>query len=29
MAYITPIDKLATFVPREVLERVSDQGGAE
>lgn len=29
MAYITPIEKLATFVPREVLERVSGQGGTE
>jgi nitrogen regulatory protein PII len=29
MAYITPIEKLATFVPREVLKRVSGQGGPE
>lgn len=26
MAYITPIEKMATYVPREILERVSGQG---
>ncbi|NEX22482.1 P-II family nitrogen regulator [Thiorhodococcus mannitoliphagus] len=26
MAYITPVEKLATYIPREVLERVSSQG---
>jgi nitrogen regulatory protein PII len=25
MAYITPIEKLATYVPREVMERVAGQ----
>ena len=29
MAYITPIEKLATYVPREVLERASSQGGVQ
>ena len=29
MAYITPIEKLATYVPREVLERASGQGGVQ
>ncbi|MFY9974848.1 MAG: P-II family nitrogen regulator [Chromatiaceae bacterium] len=28
MAYVTPIEKLATYVPREVLARVSEEGGA-
>jgi nitrogen regulatory protein P-II 1 len=26
MAYITPVEKMATFVPREVRERISGQG---
>ncbi|UHD18039.1 P-II family nitrogen regulator [Thiocapsa bogorovii] len=25
MAYITPIERLATYIPREILERVSGQ----
>jgi nitrogen regulatory protein PII len=29
MAYITPIEKLATYVPREILERVPGQGGSQ
>ena len=29
MAYITPIDKLATYVPREILARASGQGGSQ
>ncbi|MBK1718175.1 P-II family nitrogen regulator [Thiocystis violacea] len=27
MAYITPIERMATFVPREILERVTGPGG--
>jgi nitrogen regulatory protein PII len=26
MAYITPIEKLATYIPREVLQRIPGQG---
>ena len=29
MAYITPIEKLATYVPREILARASGQGGSQ
>ena len=29
VAYITPIEKMATYVPREVLDRVRGQGEAE
>jgi nitrogen regulatory protein P-II 1 len=29
MAYITPIEKLATYVPREVLDRASGPGGSQ
>jgi nitrogen regulatory protein P-II 1 len=29
MAYITPIEKMATYVPREVLQRVQGQGATE
>jgi nitrogen regulatory protein P-II 1 len=28
MAYITPIEKMATFVPREILDRIEAQGAA-
>ncbi|MBK5967214.1 MULTISPECIES: P-II family nitrogen regulator [Thiorhodovibrio] len=28
LAYISPIERLATFIPREVLERLADQGKA-
>jgi nitrogen regulatory protein PII len=26
LAYITPVERMATYVPREILERVPDQG---
>jgi nitrogen regulatory protein P-II 1 len=26
LAYITPVEKLATYVPREILQRISGQG---
>jgi nitrogen regulatory protein PII len=26
MAYITPVEKLATYVPREILQRIPGQG---
>ena len=29
LAYITPIEKMATYVPRAVLERARGQGGLE
>lgn len=29
MAYITPIEKMATYIPREVLARVRNQGGEQ
>jgi nitrogen regulatory protein PII len=28
LAYVTPVDKVVTYIPRDVLERVSDQGGS-
>lgn len=28
MAYITPIEKMATYVPRDILERLAGQGSA-
>jgi len=28
MAYITPIEKMATYIPREILARALDQGDA-
>jgi nitrogen regulatory protein PII len=29
VAYVTPIDKMATYIPREVLNRMHGQGAAE
>ncbi|WP_295449282.1 P-II family nitrogen regulator [uncultured Thiodictyon sp.] len=29
MAYITPIEKMATYIPREILERAREQGGEQ
>ncbi len=26
MAYITPVERMATYIPREMLDRLSDQG---
>ena len=28
MAYITPLEKMATYIPREILARALDQGCA-
>ena len=27
LAYITPVEKMATYIPREILARALDQGG--
>lgn len=29
LAYITPVEKMATYVPREILERAQGSGGGE
>jgi nitrogen regulatory protein PII len=29
MVYITPVERMATYVPREVLARVPDRGDAQ